>query len=253
MIELRGVSAGYGKTAILHDISLHAKKGAVTTILGRNGSGKSTLLKTIVGAGELISGDILVGGRSVKQMSPRLLAQNLAYLPQGKNVPDILAGRLVLHGRFPYLGYPRKYRREDREIAQRAMEQMGIEHLADRPLAELSGGLRQKVYIAMALAQSSPVIVMDEPTTYLDIEQQLKFAQLVKELAAGGKTVLLVLHDLALAMRISDWVAVMDSGRICAQGEPQTLLKDDICTAFFGVRLGTVMTAAGVQYYYEME
>ena len=137
-------------------------------------------------------------------MSRAELARGAAYLPQGKNVPDISAGRMVLHGRFPYLEYPRRYGPRDYAIAGEAMGQLGIEELAARPMAQLSGGMRQKVYIAMALAQQAPVIIMDEPTTYLDIGQQLRFGEMVRKLSEEGKTVLLVLHDILLALKLSD-------------------------------------------------
>ncbi|MBQ2326546.1 MAG: ABC transporter ATP-binding protein [Clostridia bacterium] len=155
MIKLHNVCAGYGGREVLHGVDLEAEKGQVTTIIGVNGCGKSTLLKTIMGFVPISGGDITVDGRSIKNMTEQELAREIAYLSQGKNVPDISAGRMVLHGRFPYLSYPRKYRRSDYEAAADAMARMGIADLSDRMMTELSGGMRQKVYIAMALAQQS--------------------------------------------------------------------------------------------------
>ena len=134
-----------------------------------------------------------MGNLFQENLSRAELARSIAYLPQGKNVPDISADRMVLHGRFPYLNYPRRYRESDFQIAREAMRQMGIEELAGMQMSRLSGGMRQKVYLAMALAQEAPAIVMDEPTTYLDIGQQMKFAGIVRRLSGEGKTIVLVL------------------------------------------------------------
>lgn len=250
MIEIKNLSAGYGKAVILHNISLTAGANEITTIIGNNGCGKSTLLKTIAGILPVSGGEILIGGKSILALTLKERAQQTAYLPQGKNTPDITAGRMVLHGRFPYLSYPRKYKKADFDIAYAAMEKMGIEDLADRPMAELSGGTRQKVYIAMALAQCSPVILMDEPTSYLDIGQQMKFIGIAKELAQSGKTVILVLHDLLCALKISDWICVMEDGKILMQSTPKEILDSGIIQKLYGVEVRTLHTPEGLQYYY---
>lgn len=253
MIEMKNVRAGYGNEEILHGISFTAREGEITTLIGGNGSGKSTLLKAMCGFIPLSGGDIAVDGVSVKKLSRTELARKIAYLPQGKNVPDISAGRMVLHGRFPYLNYPRKYRKVDFEIAQRAMEEMGICELAEKQMSELSGGMRQKVYIAMALAQQAPVIVMDEPTTYLDMGQQLKFAHMVRKLSENGKTIILVLHDILLALKISDMIAAVSKGMLLKCASPDEILEENVVGGLYGVRVKSVRTDAGCQYYYEME
>ena len=251
MIELRNVSAGYGKEEILHGVELAVPAGKITTLIGGNGSGKSTLLRAVLGFIPISGGDVRIEGVSIKGLSRAELARKAAYLPQGKNVPDISAGRMVLHGRFPYLSYPRRYSERDYAKAEEAMEQMGIGNLAQREMNRLSGGMRQKVYIAMALAQQAPVIVMDEPTTYLDIVQQLRFAGIVRKLSEEGKTVLLVLHDILLAMKISDRIAALQEGRIIRCGTPEEILESGAVEKMYGVRVGTVRTETGVQYYYE--
>ena len=214
MIEVSKATAGYGKENILQEADLSIPKGKITTVIGSNGSGKSTLLRAVLGFLPLRGGDITVDGISVRQLSRRELARKIVYLPQGKNIPDISVERMVLHGRFPYLEYPRRYRQQDLEIAREAMEQMEITELAGRQMSELSGGMRQKVYIAMALAGQAPVIVMDEPTTYLDIGQQFRLEKMIKQLSGEGKTILLVLHDILLALRISDRIGVLQNGKI---------------------------------------
>lgn len=253
MIEMENVRAGYGKTEILHGVDFNAKKGEITTIIGTNGSGKSTLLRTLLGFLPMWSGDVRIDGISIKNMSRAELAKRIAYLPQGKNVPDISAGRMVLHGRFPYLSYPRKYRETDERIARQAMEQMGIADLADRQMAQLSGGMRQKVYLAMALASQAPAIAMDEPTTYLDIGQQVKFAQTARQLAGEGKAVILVLHDILLALKISSRIAAVGEGKIVWSGTPEEMLEQDVARRLYGVAVGAARTEAGVQYYYEID
>lgn len=251
MIEVKEVSAGYGKREILHGVNLRAEDGKITTLIGSNGSGKSTLLKTLLGLIPVNGGDIILDGIPVRGMSRAEIARQIAYLPQGKNVPDITAGRMVLHGRFPYLSYPRRYRESDVRIAGDAMKQMDIQELAERQMAELSGGTRQKVYLAMALAQQAPAIVMDEPTTYLDIGQQLKFMGMIKELSENGKTIVLVLHDILLALKISDRIAALQEGRIVRCGTPEEILGSGIIKELYGVTVGTVRTETGIQYYYE--
>lgn len=251
MIEIKDACAGYGKEEILHGISFRAEEGKITTLIGSNGSGKSTLLKALLGLIPLKGGDIMLDGMSVKEMNRAEIARRIAYLPQGKNVPDISAGRMTLHGRFPYLSYPRRYRESDFRIAEEAMRQMGIWELADRQMSELSGGMRQKVYLAMALAQQAPAIVMDEPTTYLDIGQQLKFAEMIKNLSQSGKTIVLVLHDILLALKISDCIAAIQDGKMIRRGTPEEILKSDIMKELYGITVKSVRTETGMQYYYE--
>lgn len=252
MVEVKNLSAGYGKEKVLHHVHFTAHKCEITTIIGNNGCGKSTLLKTISGILPASDGEILINETPVTKLSPTDRAKLTAYLAQSKNTPDITAGRMVLHGRFPYLSYPRKYKKSDYDAADAAMEKMGISGLADRPVAELSGGTRQKVYIAMALAQSSPVIVMDEPTSYLDIGQQMKFCGIVKELAENGKTIILVLHDLLSALKLSDRIYVMENGSMIMQDQPEAVLESGIIKKLYGVEIKTADTAQGKQYYYLM-
>lgn len=249
MVEIRDLSAGYGKREILRGVSLSMRPGTVTTLLGSNGCGKSTLLKAMLGTADIFGGDILLNGESARQMSATALAQKMAYLPQSKNTPDITVGTLVLHGRFPYLSYPRRYRREDYAFADAALRQMGIEDLAEERLQVLSGGQRQKVYIAMALAQQAGLIMMDEPTTYLDIGQQFRFARLARELAQQGKTLLLVLHDLPLALQISDTLAVLEEGKLGFVGAPAKIMDSDVLQRVFGVRLAVREEEGQRQYF----
>lgn len=252
MISMENVSAGYGKCEVLHKVSLEISGEGITTLIGANGCGKSTLLRVLLGFLPLWGGGVRIDGISLKEMPGAELAKRVAYLPQGKDVPDISAERMVLHGRFPYLSYPRRYRKADYEIAEAAMEQMGILPFAGKQMSRLSGGMRQKVYIAMALAQQAGIIVMDEPTTYLDIGQQLKFAQMMRQLAESGKTVLLVLHDILLALKISDRMAVLEEGQVRQWGAPEEIIRSGVIRRLYGVDVKSHRTEAGEQYYYDL-
>lgn len=252
MIEMENVAAGYGKNEILYDVNLRVSRGQVTTLMGMNGSGKSTLLRVILGFLPYWRGEVRVDDIPIQSLSRIQLAQKAAYLPQSKAVPDISVERMVLHGRFPYLRYPRRYGAKDRQIAAEAIERMGLTEYAGRQMAELSGGLRQKAYIAMALAQQAEAIVMDEPTTYLDIGQQLKFAHMMRQLASSGKAVILVLHDILLALKLSDRIAILKEGRILQCGTPEEILSSDVIGKLYGVPVKAQHTESGVQYYYEI-
>lgn len=249
MLEIRNLSTGYPGNPVLKDICLTLPRGAVNVIVGPNGCGKSTLLKALAGILPA-SGSVTLNGEELLTLSSRELAKKVAFLPQNRPVPEITAKNLVLHGRFPYLSYPRRYRQEDQLIAQAAMEKMGVADLADRSLCTLSGGQRQKVYIAMALAQDTPVVLLDEPNTFLDISHQLQLMAQAKNLAAEGKAVVLVLHDLSMAMDCADSLAVLSRGTCLIQGSPQEVFLSGCLDSAFGVRVSRIRTDADWKYYY---
>lgn len=267
VIKMKNVCAGYNGEEVLHDINLEFEPGKVTVIIGPNGCGKSTLLKTLVRLNEHSSGEILVkksgcyedlsqkicsGGEDyieIKELSSANLAQRIAYLPQNKRTPAIGVLRMVLHGRFAYLKYPRRYRKEDYEMARKALEQVGIEDLAEKNVNELSGGTRQKVYIAMALAQDTDTILLDEPTTYLDIAHQIKMMKLARELADNGKAVVMVLHDLVQGFQTADKIVVMDKGCLKACGEPEEVYASGVVEEVFGVQFKCVKIEDTWRYY----
>lgn len=237
MLELENISAGYKKKRIIDSVSLTFEKGKLTSVIGANGSGKSTLLKAIVGIIPLESGRISADGSCLSKLSRNDIAQRIAYLAQGRAVPDMTVSQLVLHGRFPHLSYPRRYREADRKIAAEAMARTGMLEYADRPLASLSGGMRQNAYIAMALAQDADYILLDEPTTYLDISHQLGLMQTLRGLTDGGKGVIAVLHDLPLAFSYSDLIAVIENGRAVMTGSPIEVCRSGIVSRVFGAQL----------------
>lgn len=251
MINVTKLCAGYPSKQVLFDINLTIPAGKITVIVGPNGCGKSTLLKTFCGILPAREGTIQLNGQDLRTFTPQMLARQVSYLAQSRQVPDITAERMVLHGRFPYLSYPRRYRKEDYLMAEDAMNRMGISELKNTPLSNLSGGTRQKVYIAMALAQNTPVILFDEPTTYLDISHQLQMMDHARFLSEEGKTVVMVLHDLSMAMQIADQLVVMDQGCMVNQGTPQEIYDSGCLDRVFGVKVARTQTKNGWHYYYE--
>lgn len=245
MIELKQIVAGYQGKTVLDQISLDIPSGGVFVLVGPNGSGKSTLLRIMCGLQPVIDGAVFINGVPLLSLSQKDLARQVAYLPQSRNVPSITAGRMVLHGRFPYLSYPRRYGREDYEKAYQALTWVNGGEFADRLVSSLSGGQRQKVYLAMALAQDTPVILMDEPTTWLDIGNQLELMELAKQLAKEGKTVILALHDLGMALQYADRVAVLDEKKLQAAGTPEEIYDSGILDRVFGIALKRLETADG--------
>lgn len=252
MLEVNHLSVGYPGRTVLEDVSLAVRPGRVLVLLGPNGCGKSTLLRTLPGLLPPLDGEILLDGKPLGDYSPRQAAQKIAYLPQSRAVPSITARRMVLHGRFPYLSYPRRYRREDYEAVDRALAAAGALDLADRPLPELSGGQRQKIYLALALAQETETILMDEPTTYLDVRHQLETLALLRRLAGEGRGAAVVLHDLCLALTAADDVAVLGEGRLLALGGPEEIYRSKILERVMGVRLDRAAGPGGWRYFCEL-
>ena len=251
MIALKDLTVGYHGEALLSQVNLEFPQGQVTVLLGPNGCGKSTLLKTVLGLLPPLGGEILYDGEPIASLSGGAVARKAAYMAQNHTVPSIVAQRMVLHGRFPYLSFPRKYRKEDHEAVRRALETAGGLDLSNRPMQELSGGQRQKVYLAMALAQETGTILMDEPTTWLDIRHQLEVMATARALAESGRAVGLVSHDLCLALRTADRVAVLAQGALQLAAPPEEAFASGVLDLAFGVRVRRVETPTGWQYYCE--
>lgn len=248
MVEIRDLTAGYGIVPVLKDLSLTFPEGKLTAIIGPNGCGKSTLLRAIMGLTPKVTGSVKLDGAPLLTLPPGELARQVAYLPQERPVPNMTVGQLVLHGRFPYLQYPRRYRAGDREAARAALARMGLSELAQVPLAQLSGGIRQKCRIAMALCQDTPVLLLDEPLSFLDISHQLELMALCRELARQGKTMVLVLHQLSLALQWADEIVLMEAGRIRQTGIPRALACGEALPQVFGVDVRHWDTPLGTQF-----
>ncbi len=240
---------GYGKQTVLNDVSVSFEKGSLTSIIGVNGCGKSTMLKAILGMVPLRSGKISIDGQSIGEMNRTAVARKIAYLSQGRNTPDMTVAQMVLHGRFPHLNYPRRYTKQDYEIAFSAMEQVGITNIAHKALPALSGGMRQNTYIAMALAQGTEFVLLDEPTTYLDIAHQLELMKLLRNLADNGKGIVIVTHDIQLAFTFSDRILLLHEGTVFSNGTPKQVCAQKAIDQIMGVSLE--YSEAGYFYRYQ--
>lgn len=251
MIEIRGLSAGYPDHCVLRELSFSIPAGRVLVLAGPNGCGKSTLLRTICGLHPAKSGEILIDRVPIGQLSPQMLAQKVSYLAQSRHIPNITARRMVLFGRYPYLSYPRRYRKEDLEAAQKALQWADAADLADRLMPQLSGGQQQKVFLAMALAQDADTILLDEPTAWMDVRHQLDVMQAAHRLAAEGKAVVMVLHDLCLSLKYADLIAVLSDGQLMQLGAPDEIYTSGILERVFSVALGRIAGEKGWLYYYQ--
>ena len=249
MIQLKRLCVGYfGKPAI-QEVTMDFLPGKVTVLLGPNGSGKSTLLRAALGLLPSMGGEVLYDGVEIRQLKRRQIAQKAAFLTQSRNTPSIQALRMVLHGRFPYLTYPRHYGEQDYVVARSAMDVTGSRQHENANVSQLSGGQRQGVYLAMALAQDTQTLFMDEPTTFLDISRQFQMMQTARSLAREGKAVVLVLHDICLALREADRIAVLQEGRLRCCDEPDVVYQSGVLEQVFGVGVYRVNTPHGTQYY----
>lgn len=237
MIQINHLSAGYGNAPVLHDLTCAIPRGSITTLVGPNGCGKTTLLRVLTGQFAPIGGGIALHGKELSAYGRKELARTAALLPQTRNIPDLTVETLVQHGRYPHLGLSRRLTENDRKIVQTAMEQADVASLAHRYLRELSGGQQQRAYIAMALAQDTPLIILDEPATHLDLGRQFELLELIRQLRQTGKTILLVLHDLDHALRCSDRIILLDQGHLVQQGTPRQLLDSGSLAQVFQISI----------------
>lgn len=237
MIKLCNIDSGYGKKHILNGINLTLETSRLISVIGPNGSGKSTLLKTAAGIIKPFSGEIYIDGDPLSDISQTESAQKTAYLSQGKSVPDMTVSELVLLGRFPHLRFPKRYTTNDYKTAQSAILRMNLENHADKKLSSLSGGMRQNAYIAMALAQDTDHILLDEPTTYLDIAHQISLMNLLRTLRNESKCIVTVMHDLPLAFSFSDEIVLINNGKIVIKGTPEDVAESGAIKEIFGIGL----------------
>jgi len=235
-----------GTREILCDVSLEIGPGEVMGLLGPNGAGKTTLLRVASRVLAADAGRVLLNGREIGQLSRRELARRLAVVPQETSVAfPFSAGELVLMGRAPHLGLLGFESRADVERAREAMARVGIEELAERSVLELSGGERQLVLVARSLAQDPEVLLLDEPTAHLDLRHRLGVLARVREFAARGRSALVVSHDLGLAARHCDRVALLQAGRVAALGTPDEVLTPQALREVFRVEAEVLAAADG--------
>ncbi|MEC3918515.1 ABC transporter ATP-binding protein [Nocardia sp. CDC160] len=237
-LAAENITLGYGERVIVDGLSVDIAPGVITTVIGPNGCGKSTLLRSL---GRLLkpkSGRVLLDGKAISTMKTKDIARIVGMLPQTPVAPEgLTVADLVARGRHPHQSWLRQWSADDEAEVAAALAQTGIADLAGRTLDELSGGQRQRAWISMALAQGTDILLLDEPTTYLDLAHSLEVLDLVDRLHDDlGRTIVMVLHDLNLAIRYSDRLIVMNSGRIVAQGRPADIIEPDLLREVFGLR-----------------
>ncbi|WP_138843364.1 ABC transporter ATP-binding protein [Rhodococcus pyridinivorans] len=229
------ISLGYGERLIVDDLDLSIPTGVVTTVIGPNGCGKSTLLRALSRLLKPRTGTVLLDGHDITTMRTREVARVLGMLPQAPVAPEgLTVADLVSRGRHPHQSWFRQWSSDDEDEVAIALERTGIADLADRPIDELSGGQRQRAWISMALAQGTDILLLDEPTTYLDLAHSVEVLDLVDRLHSElGRTVVMVLHDLNLAVRYSDHLVVMKDGRVVASGVPSEVITVELLREVF--------------------
>jgi iron complex transport system ATP-binding protein len=226
----------YDRTVVVDGIDLVLPDGRLTAVVGPNGCGKSTLLAGLSRLHKPARGAVLLDGRALAGLSPREAARLVGLLPQAAQAPDgLTVPDLVRFGRQPHQGLLRQWSPEDQAAVGTAMAAADVEHLADRRLETLSGGQRQRAWIAMAVAQDTPVLLLDEPTAALDIGHQLEVFELLRRLAGAGRTVVVVVHDLTAACRWADHLVAVHEGRVVAEGRPGDVVTPDLVRDLYGV------------------
>ncbi|MBP0943448.1 Fe(3+) dicitrate ABC transporter ATP-binding protein FecE [Pseudomonas alliivorans] len=238
ILQAQQLDIGYGATRIVQDLSFSPPPGRVTALIGPNGCGKSTLLKAFARILTPQSGSLSLDGKAYRDLSARDLARKVAFLPQVLPIPEGVSVRqLVAYGRSPHNSLWGRLSGADQHSVEQALQRMELETLAHRPLSDLSGGQRQRAWLAMILAQDAAIVLLDEPTTYLDISHQVELLDLMRALSAEGKTVITVLHDINQACRYADHLAVMKAGRLVASGAPGDVLNAELVCRVFDVQV----------------
>lgn len=229
------LSLGYGGTSIVRGLEMKVETGRTTGLIGANGSGKSTILRGLARLLKPISGSVLIDGRSVHAMKTRDIAKRLAILPQGPLAPEgITVTELAMQGRYPHQSFLRQWSREDARAVARALDLTAMTPFSERPIDTLSGGQRQRAWIAMTLAQETPILLLDEPTTFLDLAHQIDILELMRDLSTDhGATIVAVLHDLNQAARYCDRLVVLKEGSIVAEGAPRDVMTPEILRLAF--------------------
>jgi iron complex transport system ATP-binding protein len=232
-----GVRLGYGERVVVEDLDLDVVTGTITAVIGPNGCGKSTLLRALGRLLKPSAGQVLLDGKRIDRLPTREVAKILGLLPQSPIAPEgLTVADLVARGRHPHQAWYRQWSSDDEQAVAQALEWTGIADLAERPVDELSGGQRQRAWISMVLAQGTDLLLLDEPTTFLDLAHQVDVLELVRRLhREAGRTVVMVLHDLNFAARYADRLVAMRDGRIIAAGEPADVITEELLAEVFGL------------------
>jgi len=231
-----GVSVGYGDALIINNLSLEIVNQGFTALVGPNGSGKSTLLKTFARILKPTTGAILIDGEFITRQASKEVAKKLAFLPQGPVVPEgITVEQLVSYGRSPYRSGFGTATPEDRKITDQALTITSLNDMRDRPVTALSGGQRQRAWVAMTLAQDTGILLLDEPTTFLDIAHQFDLMDLLADLHDNGRTIVIVLHDINQACRYANNVVILRDGAIYQQGDFAQVISTEMLRDVFEI------------------
>ncbi len=245
-LRLERASLRIGARHLVRDVTVEVAPARITALIGPNGAGKSTALRLMAGLWKPTGGRASLDGTALPRLSRRLLARRISFVPQDTHVDVPFTVReLVAMGRHPHLGRFDDPGPTDDAAVAAAMSRADVAHLADRPVTELSGGERRRAVIARSLATGSNVILLDEPTANLDVDHVIETLTLLRELAAGGATIALALHDLNVVSRWADTVAVLQDGRLRAAGPPTEVLDDDLVASVFGVRVERLSAGDG--------
>ncbi|HHT59370.1 ABC transporter ATP-binding protein [Corynebacterium stationis] len=235
-LRIENATIGYDKTVISEDISVEIPHNSFTAIIGPNGCGKSTLLRALARVLVPVKGRVMLDDQNISKYKPKVVAREFGLLPQTSLAPEgIRVVDLVARGRAPYQSLIQQWRKSDEEAVKTALEATRLTALGSRFIAELSGGQRQRVWIAMLLAQQTPIMLLDEPTTFLDIAHQYELMELLRDFHEDGKTVVTVLHDLNQAARYADHLIVMQQGKVITTGMPQDVLTKELVKEVFGL------------------
>lgn len=236
-LTARNLSLAYEGTLIVQDLTLAIPTGKITALIGANGCGKSTLLRGLARLLKPVSGAVYLDNKSIFQRPTKEVAQQLGLLPQNPIAPEGLTVKdLVAQGRYPYQNWLQQWSTQDEKLVQRALEITDLTELSDRALETLSGGQRQRAWIAMALAQDTEILLLDEPTTFLDLAHQIEILDLLYDLnQQQERTIVMVLHDLNQACRYADYLVAVKAGRIFAAGEPQSVMTTQVVQAVFNL------------------
>lgn len=237
-ISTNALSLGYNDNLIIKELDLEIPKGLITVFIGGNGCGKSTLLRSIARLLKPKSGSIILDGKEISTIGSKEVAKRLAILPQSPIAPEgLTVYQLVKQGRYPHQSWIKQWTQEDENIIIKALTKTRLLDYKDRPIDELSGGQRQRAWIAMTLAQETDIILLDEPTTYLDMTYQVEILDLLFDLNdEEQRTIIMVLHDLNLACRYAHHLIAIKNGRIHAQGKPEEVIKADIVKQVFDMQ-----------------
>lgn len=237
MIKVKSLDVNYDKKEALKSVNIDIQEGSITTIIGPNGCGKSTLLKAISRNLKYRNGSIKIHGKDLKNIKTRELAKSMALLPQSPSIPmDFTVRELVSFGRYPFVSFGKRLSLKDKDVINWALEKTDMKGYMCRRVSTLSGGERQRAWIAMALAQEPKILLLDEPTTYLDISHQFEILELIKEINSKmGMTVVMVLHDINHASRYSDEIIILKNGEFQKQGHPNLTINKNTMQDVFNL------------------